>query len=181
MRCSQGSAWALVLLTTLVNSQAIQPVSNTTASGAPTVDLGYAKYQGVNNGTGINYFRGVQYAANPTGSLRWQKPRPIESLNSFDSNTIYNAVRYPPKSNTVETHSSIADSDSAGLPPVAAEIDIRGPIGRFSGHAARLLRGLLDSRRAGTGSSGVYATARDGSDPWWVCTIPGACDDSNAF
>jgi len=51
---------AVALLATLANGQSIQAVSNVT-SGAPMVDLGYVKYQGVANTTaGINYFRGIQ-------------------------------------------------------------------------------------------------------------------------
>ncbi|KAF5345008.1 hypothetical protein D9757_013981 [Collybiopsis confluens] len=45
-------------------------------SGAPTIDLGYAQYQGVfdevNNLT--SYF-GIRYAAPPTGNLRWRAPQ----------------------------------------------------------------------------------------------------------
>jgi len=37
-----------------------------------------------------------RYAASPTGPLRWQKPRPIETTNNFDSNTVYNATAIAP-------------------------------------------------------------------------------------
>jgi len=50
----------VVLLATSTHAQAIQPINNIT-SDAPTVDLGYVKYQGITNATaGINYFRGIQ-------------------------------------------------------------------------------------------------------------------------
>ncbi|KAK3681815.1 Alpha/Beta hydrolase protein [Podospora appendiculata] len=40
------------------------------------VDVGYAKYQGYSNSTnGLNYWKGIRYAAAPTGNLRWQPPR----------------------------------------------------------------------------------------------------------
>ncbi|UQC87348.1 acetylcholinesterase [Colletotrichum lupini] len=40
------------------------------------VDLGYAKYEGYNNATsGLNIWKGIRYAAPPTGSQRWQPPR----------------------------------------------------------------------------------------------------------
>ncbi|KAJ7625359.1 Alpha/Beta hydrolase protein [Mycena polygramma] len=44
---------------------------------APVVDLGYAQYQGVvDTELNITAFRGIRYAAPPTGSLRWQAPHP---------------------------------------------------------------------------------------------------------
>jgi hypothetical protein len=42
-----------------------------------TVDLGYAIYIGAhNNVTGLNVWKGIRYAAPPTGGLRWQAPQP---------------------------------------------------------------------------------------------------------
>ncbi|KAI1404275.1 alpha/beta-hydrolase [Hypoxylon fuscum] len=42
---------------------------------APVVDLGYARYQGYHNNTYDLYiYRGIRYAAPPTGKLRWQLP-----------------------------------------------------------------------------------------------------------
>ncbi len=56
---------AVALLATLANGQANQAVGNIT-SGAPMVDLGYVKYQGIANTTaGINYFRGIQCVSSP--------------------------------------------------------------------------------------------------------------------
>ncbi|KAL0957513.1 hypothetical protein HGRIS_001306 [Hohenbuehelia grisea] len=43
----------------------------------PIVDLGYARYQGFYNTTSkVSQFRGIRYAAPPTGSRRWQAPQP---------------------------------------------------------------------------------------------------------
>ncbi|KAL0945641.1 hypothetical protein HGRIS_014794 [Hohenbuehelia grisea] len=43
----------------------------------PIVDLGYARYQGFYNTTSkVSQFRGIRYAAPPTGSQRWQAPQP---------------------------------------------------------------------------------------------------------
>ncbi|KAL0956408.1 hypothetical protein HGRIS_002556 [Hohenbuehelia grisea] len=43
---------------------------------APIVDLGYAKYQGVHNGTAdVTSYLGIRYAAPPTGPLRWKHPQ----------------------------------------------------------------------------------------------------------
>ncbi|PVI00985.1 alpha/beta-hydrolase [Periconia macrospinosa] len=45
------------------------------STDALQVDLGYEIYKGVTNSTlGINTFRGIRFAAAPTGNLRWQAP-----------------------------------------------------------------------------------------------------------
>ncbi|KAJ7080447.1 Alpha/Beta hydrolase protein [Mycena epipterygia] len=54
-------------------------------SGAtPTIDLGYAKYQGsVDTSTNITTFLGIRYAASPTGDLRFrapQAPKPVAGV-----------------------------------------------------------------------------------------------------
>lgn len=62
----------------------------------PIIDLGYAKYAGYTNRTaGINYYRGLPYAQAPIGSLRWQKPVPIESSTSFTGQTFQATTRAP--------------------------------------------------------------------------------------
>jgi len=41
------------------------------------VDLGYGIFQGTSNATsGVNIWRGIRFAAPPTGSNRWQAPQP---------------------------------------------------------------------------------------------------------
>ncbi|KAF7365126.1 Carboxylic ester hydrolase [Mycena venus] len=48
---------------------------------APVVDLGYAQYQGVvDTKLNIAAFRGIRYAAPPTGSLRFQAPAPPSTV-----------------------------------------------------------------------------------------------------
>ncbi|KAJ7625350.1 Alpha/Beta hydrolase protein [Mycena polygramma] len=48
---------------------------------APVVDLGYAQYQGVvDTELNITAFRGIRYAAPPTGTLRWQAPHPPSTV-----------------------------------------------------------------------------------------------------
>lgn len=86
----------LLLASSHANSQATKPVSSPDSS-KPQVDLGYAKYQGYTNSTaGITYFRGLQFAANPTGPLRWRQPVPIEWSNTLDANTVYDASQIAP-------------------------------------------------------------------------------------
>ncbi|KAA6409585.1 MAG: hypothetical protein FRX48_06196 [Lasallia pustulata] len=47
------------------------------ATSSLTVDLGYEVYQGVDDtSTGLHTFKGIRYAAPPTGQLRWQAPQP---------------------------------------------------------------------------------------------------------
>lgn len=47
-----------------------------TSSSSLVVDLGYEQYRGVTNlSTGLNTWKGIRYAAPPTGSLRWQPPQ----------------------------------------------------------------------------------------------------------
>lgn len=59
------------------------------SSSVPIIDLGYAKYAGYTNATAkINYYRGLHYAQPPTGSLRWQRPVPIESSSNYTGQTI---------------------------------------------------------------------------------------------
>ncbi|KAL7893989.1 Alpha/Beta hydrolase protein [Trichoderma sp. SZMC 28014] len=61
----------------------------------PTVDLGYAVYQGVYNDTyNLNTWKSIRYAAPPTGNLRWQAPQP--PLNATTQNRLVPAVDQPP-------------------------------------------------------------------------------------
>ncbi|KAJ7461506.1 Alpha/Beta hydrolase protein [Mycena latifolia] len=47
------------------------------STNIPVVDLGYAQYQGVFDADlNITSFLGIQYAAPPTGNLRWRAPAP---------------------------------------------------------------------------------------------------------
>lgn len=62
----------------------------------PTIDLGYAKYAGYTNETaGISYYRGLHYAQPPVGSLRWQKPVPVESSTNLTGQTIQATTQAP--------------------------------------------------------------------------------------
>ncbi|KAL2194689.1 Alpha/Beta hydrolase protein [Corynascus similis CBS 632.67] len=58
------------------------------------VNLGYAKYRGYHDAsTGLNYWKGLRYAAPPTGKLRFQPPQPLP-LNS--SSLVTDAVNFGP-------------------------------------------------------------------------------------
>ncbi|KAF1979270.1 alpha/beta-hydrolase [Bimuria novae-zelandiae CBS 107.79] len=47
------------------------------ARGTPSVDLGYAVYEGTHDSqSGINIFKGIRYAAPPVGNLRFAAPQP---------------------------------------------------------------------------------------------------------
>ncbi|KAL8297394.1 hypothetical protein RB597_006480 [Gaeumannomyces tritici] len=60
----------------LTNAAAVVRSDAETANPA-VVDLGYAAYQGLENSTtGLTVWRGIRYAAPPTGKLRWQAPKP---------------------------------------------------------------------------------------------------------
>ena len=63
---------------------------------APVVDLGYVKYQGLQNSTiGINYFRGIHFAQPPTGDMRWRAPIPIDQDDYYHGETL-SATQYGP-------------------------------------------------------------------------------------
>lgn len=64
----------------------------TARSLGPTVDLGYATYQGYHDDTyGLNVWKSIRYAAPPVGNLRWQAPQPPTGNGSLVS-----AVDQPP-------------------------------------------------------------------------------------
>ncbi|PWY69698.1 alpha/beta-hydrolase [Aspergillus heteromorphus CBS 117.55] len=58
---------------------------------SPIIDLGYARYQGIRPGTGVDEYLGMRYAAPPLGDLRFRAPQdPI--LND----TLGSATEYGP-------------------------------------------------------------------------------------
>lgn len=74
----------------------LSPTKAKLSTSAPIIDLGYAKYAGYTNETaGIHYYRGLHYAQPPVGSLRWQKPIPIESSNNLTGQTIQATTQAP--------------------------------------------------------------------------------------
>ncbi|KAF7550705.1 hypothetical protein G7046_g7937 [Stylonectria norvegica] len=55
----------------------------TRAVDAPTVNLGYASYTGYSDANaGLNYYKGIRYAAPPTGQYRWAKPQPPPQVDT---------------------------------------------------------------------------------------------------
>ncbi|KAH7117916.1 Alpha/Beta hydrolase protein [Dendryphion nanum] len=66
------------IFTLLAGSVACAP-----AKDSLTVDVDYAVYQGVrNNGTGLNVWKGIRYAAPPVGNLRWRTPQSPETVRN---------------------------------------------------------------------------------------------------
>ncbi|KAJ6585078.1 alpha beta-hydrolase [Mycena capillaripes] len=76
---------ALATLRNLLSAALIFLVSiGAMDSTAPVVDLGYAKYQGVvDSKLNITAFRGIRYAAPPTGHLRWKVPAPPSKVEGI--------------------------------------------------------------------------------------------------
>ena len=75
-----GALATIVSATPRYNSKVFDSVRSKrqASEGASSfiVDLGYERYQGVaNTSTGLNTWKGIRYAAPPTGSLRWQPPK----------------------------------------------------------------------------------------------------------
>ncbi|PWY92926.1 carboxylesterase family protein [Aspergillus heteromorphus CBS 117.55] len=62
------------------------------ATSPPTVDLGYATYQGYLSSYGLNTWKSIRYAAPPVGKRRWQAPVPPLQNNT----QITLAVDQPP-------------------------------------------------------------------------------------
>ncbi|KLU81987.1 inactive carboxylesterase 4 [Magnaporthiopsis poae ATCC 64411] len=68
---------ALVCLAGVTPTSAAAVARSGPETVKPTVDLGYAVYRGLENGTtGLTVWKGIRYAAPPTGKLRWQAPKP---------------------------------------------------------------------------------------------------------
>ena len=59
----------------LTSIAAALPTQRNDPSNALTVDLGYAKYRGVQLENGVKQYLGVRYAAPPVADLRWRAPR----------------------------------------------------------------------------------------------------------
>ncbi|PSR77693.1 acetylcholinesterase [Coniella lustricola] len=72
-----------------------QPANN------PTIDLGYATYEGTTVPGGINRYLGMRYAAAPVGDLRWRAPAPppnstdTQPAHSFGPICLGISVAYP--------------------------------------------------------------------------------------
>ncbi|KAJ7082931.1 alpha beta-hydrolase [Mycena belliarum] len=58
------------------------------AQSAPTIDLGYAQYQGVVSQANITHFLGIRYAAAPLGDLRFRGPQPPANITGVQQATV---------------------------------------------------------------------------------------------
>ncbi|CCU81415.1 unnamed protein product [Blumeria hordei] len=57
-----------------------------------TVDLGYARYKGVEIEAGVKYWLGVRFAAAPLGHLRWRAPRDPLECEALQDATMFQPV-----------------------------------------------------------------------------------------
>lgn len=60
----------------------------------PTVDLGYATYQGTAQSNGQNQFLGIRFAAAPLGNLRFRKPKPPVKVDGVQPATAFGPICY---------------------------------------------------------------------------------------
>lgn len=67
--------WGIILAELILGLPLISeasPINNNGHSNGPTVDLGYAQYEGTALDIGVNQFLGIRYAAPPLGHLRFR-------------------------------------------------------------------------------------------------------------
>lgn len=69
------TANVLLPLSCLVSTLHALSVPKHAIREVPTIDLGYAKYQGLRLQAGVDQFLGMRYAKAPLGSLRFRAPR----------------------------------------------------------------------------------------------------------
>ena len=61
----------------------------------PTVDLGYATYEGTAQSNGQNQFLGIRFAAPPLGNLRFRKPQPPLETRGVQQANAFGPICYP--------------------------------------------------------------------------------------
>ncbi|KAI1000505.1 hypothetical protein K3495_g7690 [Podosphaera aphanis] len=82
----------LVLIYTAILS-VFAPNQNSIDITVPkTIDLGYARYQGVEIEAGVKYWLGVRFAAPPLGNLRWRAPVDPEVNDTLQDASNFQAV-----------------------------------------------------------------------------------------
>lgn len=70
------TAFAIPRYNTKAFDSALSKPQGSDNSSSLLIDLGYEQYMGVANAsTGLNTWKGIRFAAPPTGSLRWQPPQ----------------------------------------------------------------------------------------------------------
>jgi hypothetical protein len=66
------------------------PLNKGRHSKNPTVDLGYAQYEGIALDVGVNQFLGIRYAAPPLGNLRFRAPEdPVITHGVQDAKEVF--------------------------------------------------------------------------------------------
>lgn len=72
-----------VLMSAAALVAALPASSSPKRTVSPTIDLGYAKYQGVSLEAGVDQYLGIRYAAPPLGELRWRAPQDPQPQADF--------------------------------------------------------------------------------------------------
>ena len=93
-----------------------QSAVNSSGNGSLQVDLGYAVYEGYTNSTsGLNIWKGMRYAASPTGSYRFQAPQapPQNRSSTIQANELAPTCYQNPDASTsiMEVNQTLASED----------------------------------------------------------------------
>ncbi|PYH79038.1 carboxylesterase estA [Aspergillus uvarum CBS 121591] len=81
----------LLVLLAIISQVASALPSSADGASAPTVDLGYSKYQGTRLAGGVDQFLGMRYATPPLGDLRFRAPQ-----DPVKNDTLQAATEYGP-------------------------------------------------------------------------------------
>lgn len=70
-------------------------ISQSAEATGSLVNLGYAKYKGVQNPGGITHWLGMRYAAPPLGNLRFAAPEePVKERKQQHANKVYTSLTF---------------------------------------------------------------------------------------
>ncbi|KAI3328107.1 alpha/beta-hydrolase [Xylariaceae sp. AK1471] len=93
MSTRRALRWLTWLVVAVACNASKKPIECPLSISGPTVNLGYATYEGYYNDTyDLNIWKSIRYAAPPTGQRRWQAPKPP----LYDNGHITPAIDQPP-------------------------------------------------------------------------------------